>query len=193
MYRKPENNQKVKRFWTALEVGFFSMQITYPITYFPSNWNILTFFTTFRFVSFHFIWFCASWVLSWEFTLSKGKKLWGNVVFTTTTIHIYFASLTLICELLFIHRILLETKMSILNSQMIPYLGVSFLFWLSRFYKLSFRLFIPTFQWGKVLRNAATYQSHATCFDRITWSFWYLLFFYCLQNNNDVSPISTYK
>ena len=27
----------------------------------------------------------------------------------------------------------------------------------------------------------------------LTWSFWYRLFFYCLQNNNDVSPISTYK
>ena len=50
------------------------MQITYPITYFPSNWNILTFFTTFRFASFHFIIFCASWVLSCEFTLSKGKN-----------------------------------------------------------------------------------------------------------------------
>ena len=49
------------------------MQITYPITYFPSNWNILSFFTTFRFDSFHFILFCASWVLSCEFTLSKGK------------------------------------------------------------------------------------------------------------------------
>ena len=75
MYRMPENNQEVKRFWAALEVFFFfSMQITYPITYFPSNWNILTFFTTFRFASFHFILFCASWVLSCEFTLSKRKK-----------------------------------------------------------------------------------------------------------------------
>ena len=72
----PENNHEVKRFWTVLEVVFFSMQITYPITYFPSNWNILTFFTTFRFVSFHFILFCVSWVLSCEFTLSKGKKTW---------------------------------------------------------------------------------------------------------------------
>ena len=31
-----------------------------------------------------------------------------------------------------------------------------FLFWLSRFYKLSFRLFIPTFWCRKVMRNAAT-------------------------------------
>ena len=123
----PENNHEVKRFWTALEVVFFSMQITYPITYFPSNWNILTFFTTFRFASFHFILFCASWVLSCEFTLSKGNKLRGNVVFTTTAICIYFASLTLICKLLFIRRISLETKISILNSQMLAFWGTPFI------------------------------------------------------------------
>ena len=52
----PENNHEVKRFWTALEVVFFSMQITYPITYFPSNWNILTFFTDlFRFILYYFV------------------------------------------------------------------------------------------------------------------------------------------
>ena len=105
----------------------YSMQITYPITYFPSNWNILTFFTTFRFDSFHFILFCASWALSCEFTLSKGKKLRGNVVFTTTAICIYFASLTLICKLLFIRRISLETKISILNSQMLAFWGTPFI------------------------------------------------------------------
>ena len=126
MYRMPENNQEVKQFWTALEVVFFSMQITYPITYFPSNWNILTLFTTFQFVSFHFILFCASWVLSYEFMLSKVKKLRGNVVFTTTAICIYFASLTLICKLLFIRWISLETKMSMLNSQMFALLGNPF-------------------------------------------------------------------
>ena len=128
MHRMPENNQEVKRFWAGLEIFFFSMQITYPITYFRSNWNILTFFTTFRFVSFHFILFCASWVLSCEFTLSKRKKkLRGNVVFTTMAIRVYFASLTLICKLLFIRRISLETKMAILNSQMIAFLGTLFI------------------------------------------------------------------
>ena len=127
MYRMPENNQEVERFWTAPEVVFFIMQITKPITYFPLNWNILTFFTTFRFASFHFILFCASWVLSCKFMLSKGKKLRGNTVFTTTAIHIYFASLTLICKLPFIRRISLETKMSILNSQIIALLGTLFI------------------------------------------------------------------
>ena len=31
--------------------------------------------TTFRFALFHFILFCASWLLSCEFTLSKGKNV----------------------------------------------------------------------------------------------------------------------
>ena len=39
--------------------------------------------------------FCESSILSCEFTL-KGKKLRGNVVFTTTAIRIYFAPLALI-------------------------------------------------------------------------------------------------
>ena len=77
------------------------------------------------FVSFYII--CASWALSCEFTLSQGKKLRGNVVFTTTTICIYFASLTLICKLLFIRRISLETKISILNSQMLAFWGTLFI------------------------------------------------------------------
>ena len=152
MYRMPENNQEVKRFWAALEVFFFSMQITYPITYFPSNWNILTFFTTFQFVSFHFILFCASWVLSCKFTLSKRKKkLRGNVVFTTTAIrkkHPQFAS-----TLLHLHLYAnycssagfrWRQKRRFWIPRWLPF-WAPFLFWLSRFYKLSFRLFIPTF------------------------------------------------
>ena len=57
----------------------------------------------------------------------KRKKLRGNVVFTTTAICIYFASLTLTCKLLFIRRISLETKISILNSQMLAFWGTLFI------------------------------------------------------------------
>ena len=48
-------------------------------------------------------------------------------MFTTTSFRIYFASLTLICKLLFIRRISLETKMLILNSQMLAFLGTLFI------------------------------------------------------------------
>ena len=57
----------------------------------------------------------------------KRKKHRGNVVFTTTAICIYFASLTLICKLLFIRRISLETQISILNSQMLAFWGTLFI------------------------------------------------------------------
>ena len=127
MYRMPENNQEVERFWTVLEVVFSSMQITYSITYFPSNWNILTFFYHFSicFVSFYII-LCklSSFMQIYAF---KKKKTSRKLVFTTTAIRIYFASLTLICKLLFICRISLETKMLILNSQMIAFLGTLFI------------------------------------------------------------------
>ena len=146
MYRMPENNQEVKRFWAALEVFFFSMQITYPITYFPSNWNILTFFTTFRFVSFHFILFCASWVLSCEFTLSKRKKKnfeetlclqpWQ---FASTLLHLH-----LYADYCSSAGFRWRQKWRFWIPKWLPF-WAPFLFWLSRFYKLSFRLFIPTF------------------------------------------------
>ena len=42
-----KKSQEVGLSWTALEVVFISMQVTYPITNFPSNWNILTFLQLF--------------------------------------------------------------------------------------------------------------------------------------------------
>ena len=144
MYRMPENNQEVELFWTALEVVFSSMQITYPITYFPSNWHILTFFTTFRFVSFHFILFCASWVLSCEFTLSKGK----NVEETLCLQPRQFVSISLHLRLYANYcssaGFRWRQKCRFWIPRWLPF-WAPFLFWLSRFYKLSFRLFIPTF------------------------------------------------
>ena len=62
------------------------------------------------------------------YAFKRKKKLWGNVnMFTTTSFRIYFASLTLICKLLFIRRSSLETKMLILNSQMLAFLGTLFI------------------------------------------------------------------
>ena len=132
------------------------MQITYPITFHQTeiSWLFLPLFDLLRFILYYFV---QAEFFHTNLRFRKGKKLGGNVVFTTTAIRIYFASLTLICKLLFILRISLETKMSNLNSQTLAFLGT---------------LFILAIK---------------------TWSFGYLLFFYCLQNNNDVSPISTYK
>ena len=62
-----------------------------------------------------------------QFAPQAGQKLRGNVVFTTMAIRIYVASLTLICKLLFIGRISWVTKMLILNSQMLAFLGTLFI------------------------------------------------------------------
>ena len=146
MHRMPENNQEVKRFWAGLEIFFFfSMQITYPITYFRSNWNILTFFTTFRFVSFHFILFCASWVLSCEFTLSKRKKNFEETLclqpwqFASTLLHLH-----LYANYCSSAGFRWRRKWRFWIPKWLPF-WAPFLFWLSRFYKLSFRLYISTF------------------------------------------------
>ena len=111
-------------------------------------------FTTFRFASFHFIILCklSSFMRIYAF---KRKKRRGNVVFTTTAICIYFASLTLICKLLFIHQISLKTKMSILNSQMLTFLATLFILAI-KILKAKLQTFIPKFSCGKVMRNAAT-------------------------------------
>ena len=129
MYRMPEKQSWSRMVLNCTRSCFFqyanhlrchslSIKLKYPD--FFSHFSIC-------FVSFHFILFCVSWVLSCEFTLSKGKKLRGNVAFTTSAIRICFASLTLLCKLLFICRISLETKMSILNSQMLAFLGTLFI------------------------------------------------------------------
>ena len=83
---------------------------------------------------YHFsIWFVSFYIILCKLSsfmriyAFKRKKLRGNVVFTTTAICIYFASLTLICKLLFIRRISLETKISILNSQMLAFWGTLFI------------------------------------------------------------------
>ena len=78
------------------------------------------------FVSFYII-LCKLSSFIRIYAFKRKKKLRGNVVFTTTAICIYFASFTLICKLLFIRRISLETKMSILNSQMLAFLGTPFI------------------------------------------------------------------
>ena len=127
MYRMPENNQEVERFWTALEGDFcqyanhlpnhlLSIELKYPDFFLP----------LFDLISFILYYFVQAEFFHVNLRFQK-KKLLGNVVSTTTAIRLYFASLTLICKLLFIRWILLETKMLILNSQMLAFLGTLYI------------------------------------------------------------------
>ena len=79
------------------------------------------------FVSFYII-LCKLSSFTGIFAFKKKKTSRKRCVYNHGNSHLFhFTSLTLICKLLFIHRILLETKMSILNSQMIAFLGTLFI------------------------------------------------------------------
>ena len=99
------------------------------------------------FVSFYIY---KSWILSYECMLSKGKKLWGNVCLQPrryVSISLHFFTPT--CKFPFIRWISLETKLLPLISQMLSFFPL-LSFWLSRFFKLCFRL---SFQLVKVLET----------------------------------------
>ena len=146
MYRMPENNQEVKRFWPALEVFFFSMQITHPITYFPSNWNILTFlplFDLFRFILYYFVQ-AEFFHANLRFQKEKKKNFEETLClqpwqFASTLLHLH-----LYANYCSSAGFRWRQKCRFWIPRWLPF-WAPFLFWLSRFYKLSFRLFIPTF------------------------------------------------
>ena len=149
--------------WTVLNCGWSCFhQVSYANHLsFPSNWNIPLFLWLFDLLDVLLYYFCESIILSCQFKLSK-EKIRRNVAFSTTAIHIYFASLTLICKLL-IWQIWLETKIwpfSLFFAffqflTCLPF-GAPCFFCPSRFLKILFRLFIPTFWCRKVMRNAVT-------------------------------------
>ena len=127
MYRMPEKQSWSRMVLNCTRSCFFQYANHLPCHSFSIKLKYPDFFYHFSicFVSFYII-LCklSSFMRIYAF---KRKKRRGNVVFTTTAICIYFASLTLICKLLFIRRISLETKMSILNSQMLAFLGTLFI------------------------------------------------------------------
>ena len=124
MYRIPEKTiQEAKQFWTALDVVFISMQITYPITYFPSNWNILTFLYHFSiwFISFYII-LCKRSPFMRIYAFKRKQILRKRCVYNHG--NLYLSRFTYAyMQLLFMCRISLEIKLSILNSQMLAFWG----------------------------------------------------------------------
>ena len=146
MYRMPEKQSGSRTVLNCARSCFQSMQITYPITYLPLNWNILTFFfTTFWLASFHFIIFCASWVLSCEFKLSKGKRNFEETLCLQSR---QFVSISLHSHLYANYcssaGFRWRQKWRFWIPRCLPF-WAPFWFRLSRFYKLRFRLFIPAF------------------------------------------------
>ena len=127
MYRMPEKQTGGGMVSNCARSCFLiSMQITYPVAYFPSNWNV-TFLPLFNLFPFILYYFCASWILLYA-----------------TAIHICFASLTLM-QITLHPADFTGDKNVAFNFSDACLFGHPFYFWLSRFYKLSFRLFISTF------------------------------------------------
>ena len=120
---------------------------------FSSNWNILHLSWLFDLLHILLYYFCDSIILSCQFTLSKEKKLRRNVAFSTTAICIYSASSTYTYLQITAHSANLtgDKNMAFLRFfaffqflTCLPF-GAPCLFWPSRFLKILFRLFIPTF------------------------------------------------
>ena len=137
MYRLPE-----KQTWSQMVLNCTGncMQITYPFHQTEISWlfcnNLL------HFLIILFLWKPSDSIM-WIYAFER-KKHNLPLTFTTTAIRVYFASLTLICKLPFIWEILLETKVFPSISRMFAF-WAPYLFRLSRFFKLHFRLFISAF------------------------------------------------
>ena len=147
MYRMPENNQEVKRFWAALEVFFFSVckSPTQSLTFHRTEiyWLFLPLFDLFRFILYYFV---QAEFFHANLRFQKGKK--KNFEETLCLQPWQFAS-----TLLHLHLYAnycssagfrWRQKWRFWIPKWLPF-WAPVLFWLSRFYKLSFRLFIPTF------------------------------------------------
>ena len=146
MYRVP---QKQTWRWTVLNCGrscFHQVSYANHLS-FSSNWNILHLLWLFDLLRVLLYYFCNSIILSCQFTLSKEKKLRRNIAFSTTAICIYSASSTYTYL-----QIRLETKIWPFSDffaffqflTCLPFRAPCF-FWPSRFLRILFRLFIPTF------------------------------------------------
>ena len=149
MYRMPE---KQTWRWTVLNCGWSCFHQVSHANHlsFPSNWNILDFLWLFDLRRVLLYYFCKSIILSCQFKLSKEK----NFVETLHLVPQRYVSILLhfICKLLLIWQIWLEIKIWPFSDffaffqflTCLPFRAPCF-FWPSRFLRILFRLFIPTF------------------------------------------------
>ena len=146
MYRMPENNQEVKRFWAALEVFFFSVckSPTQSLNFHRTeiSWLFLPLFDLFRFILYYFV---QAEFFHANLRFQKEKKNFEETLclqpwqFASTLLHLH-----LYANYCSSAGFRWGQKWRFWIPKWLPF-WAPFLFWLSRFYKLSFRLFIPTF------------------------------------------------
>ena len=146
MHRMPENNQEVKRFWAGLEIFFFSVcksptqSLTFDRT--EISWLFLPLFDLFRFILYYFV---QAEFFHANLRFQKEKKNFEETLclqpwqFASTLLHLH-----LYANYCSSAGFRWRQKWRFWIPKWLPF-WAPFLFWLSRFYKLSFRLFIPTF------------------------------------------------
>ena len=146
MHRMPENNQEVKRFWAGLEVFFFQYANHLPNHLLSIELKYPDFFYHFSicFVSFYII-LCKLSSFMRIYAFKKKKKNFEETLclqpwqFASTLLHLH-----LYANYCSSAGFRWRQKCRFWIPRWLPF-WAPFLFWLSRFYKLSFRLFIPTF------------------------------------------------
>ena len=94
-----------------------SIELKYPDFFLPL-------FDLIRFILYYFV---QAELFHANLRFQKEKNFEETLCLKPRQFVFYFASLTLICKLLFICRISLETKISILNSQMLAFWGTPFI------------------------------------------------------------------
>ena len=94
-----------------------SIELKYPDFFLPL-------FDLIRFILYYFV---QAELFHANLRFQKEKNFEETLCLQPRQFVFYFASLTLICKLLFIRRISLETKISILNSQMLAFWGTPFI------------------------------------------------------------------
>ena len=94
-----------------------SIELKYPDFFLPL-------FDLIRFILYYFV---QAELFHANLRFQKEKNFEETLCLQPRQFVFYFASLTLICKLLFIRRISLETKISILNSQMLAFWGTLFI------------------------------------------------------------------
>ena len=94
-----------------------SIELKYPDLFLPL-------FDLIRFILYYFV---QAELFHANLRFQKEKNFEETLCLQPRQFVFYFASLTLICKLLFIRQISLETKISILNSQMLAFWGTPFI------------------------------------------------------------------
>ena len=132
------------------------MQITYPITLLSNELKYPDFFYHFSicFVSFYIILRKLSSFMR-IYAFKRKKTLRKRCVYYHGNLYLFRFTYTYMLELLFIHRISLETKISILNSQMLAFWGTLFILAI-KILKAKLQTFHSNVLMREVRRNAAT-------------------------------------